>query len=206
MDITVNEKQGYYSFKDPKTIGELIHNLMAEVTREDQVITLFTINGAEIAIQELMESMENIDPAADIVIETSNPRQLALEALEILPEFATHRIDTLTEVVDLLRTQKVQEAMDIFLPVIDDFKWLSLVISSLDSVLGLDLEVLELSDFVVAEKRDKMLDIYSEILDSLEMEDFILLADLLEYELKEELAYWEEITPVIMLMAQRPSN
>ncbi len=206
MDITVNGNQGYYSFEAPKTLGELIHALMLETTREDKVMTSLTIDEKEIAIVESKESREELTPSARVVINTSNPRGLALEALAILPEFTSLRIEALTEIVDLLRTQKVQEAMDLFSPVIDDFKWLSLVLSSLDSVLGLDLSVLELSDSVVHERREKLFSLYREILDSLEMEDFILLADLLEYELKEELAYWEEISSVIMLMAQRPAN
>ncbi len=206
MDITVNGKESGLTINDPKTIGELVSTLVMEVSKNDQVITNLKINDIEIPIQASMQTVENLDPSCTVVIETSNPRLLALEALSMMPDFASSREESLTEIVDMLRTQKVIDAMELFSPVIDDFKWLSVVLSSMDAVLGLDLSVLELSDAVVSDKRDKLFFVFQEILDSLEMEDYILLADLLEYELKEELAYWREIAPVLLLMAQRPSN
>ena len=133
-------------------------------------------------------------------------RQLAISALELLPEFAVQMDEALAEVVDMLRVQQEQEAMARFSALTNDLRWMSLVCDSLDAVLGLDLDGFSNNDSSAQVRRERFLHLCCEIMDSLETGDYILFADLLEYELREEISFWQDLAPTLIFEAKRPCH
>lgn len=136
--------------------------------------------------------------------EVQDSRSVAQEALALLPEFTSQMDEALGDVVDMLRVQKEQEAMARFTLLTQDLYWLDLVFTSLDCILGLDLEAMAVSGSKALDHRDRLVTVLEEIMVSIESQDYILLADLLEYELREEIIFWQHMAPDLILEANRP--
>ncbi len=136
--------------------------------------------------------------------EVQDPRSVAQEALALLPEFTSQMDEALADVVDMLRVRKEQEAMERFALLTQDLYWLDLVFTTLDSILGLDLDALAVSGSNALDHRARLITVLEEIMVSIESRDYILLADLLEYELREEIIFWQQMAPDLIMEANRP--
>lgn len=107
--------------------------------------------------------------------------KLMVESLSTAREFNLKLIHELEKFVDSLERDSVNEALIVLPDIIEGLEWIIQVINFTKDVQKETIDVIELNQNL------------SEMSDALENEDYVLLADITNYEIIEKLKQWQQI-------------
>ncbi len=108
------------------------------------------------------------------------------EILESIREYLPKLISGIESAVDSLRSQEIRKALEIF----------PLIMEGLDWVIKAFYNISEYIDNSVLDK-SRLVDLTKELLEALENEDYVLLADMFEYEVLEILTTMKDYTETL---------
>ncbi len=190
MIIEIDGKKIDLNLEEISNLEELILDVMENKVPGDRLITEVKIN--DVTFSERWPGEAKIIPLDKIYkIEfLTKPLDFVAEKiLEDIPNKIDEIIVGLKEAAELYRVADEQEANLNFVKVVTALRDFINFISQLKRVNIVDWDKLELE-----EDYDKLIKLIDEMLDVQEDEDWILLADLIEYELSPLMESWKGIT------------
>ncbi len=179
-------------FPQAKTLSEVIGELEATFQLKGEVICEIQVNG--IAINEEDEVRLGGTPVTEIeslIICSSEPARLIDQALGSCKEFIPHVKQSCIRTSEKLRSTDVVGAQNQFIETMEGCYWL---VDTLRHVRGASRgpgTLQNLDQWATAET--KMTTIVREVVIAYEAKDYVLVADILEYELSEAIGAWETV-------------
>ena len=179
--------------------GEVMERLVQKIKDEGRVITNIMMNDQSLVGGKQAEFYKfPLHQIETLELITADPYQLANDALESTMEHLQKLKRGCLRTAELFRTGNDIEANDNYSKFIDNLRWFFKAINAMTGMMKIDvnqplaqgMSLQQYQDELVGQILDQMYEVQKE-------EDWIAMADIMEYELVEALSQWERILPVL---------
>jgi hypothetical protein len=130
-------------------------------------------------------------------VETSAGQDLARDFLSAAEDYPPAIAQAVSEVAELFRVSDEREASERYINVLETLQLFLTMLEESRRMLDLDLAAIMYEGRTVADALTRLSELIKELLSAQESEDWVLLADLLEYDLKPELIQWRDIARLL---------
>ncbi|WP_069650363.1 hypothetical protein [Caloranaerobacter ferrireducens] len=110
-------------------------------------------------------------------------QNIVYEALETLYDYSFRLIDGINAAVEDFREQREDKGLEILPQIIEGLQWAIEVVFRTKYVL---------QEYEIEIEEEEIKDLLNELLDAVENQDYVLISDLLEYEIIELLKEWQK--------------
>ena len=140
--------------------------------------------------EALQKKPSDID---SLEVELANLKDLVATNLANALDYLKKLIPGFEQSADLFRAGSEQEANKYYLQILDGIDWFSQVVSVIMSPDEGETELPDTDDESLEVRQKKLTDLMSQMLEANENQDWVLLADILEYEMVPFYKDWEKI-------------
>jgi hypothetical protein len=140
--------------------------------------------------EALQKKPSDID---SLEVELANLKDLVATNLANALDYLKKLIPGFEQAADLFRAGNEQESNKYYLQILDGIDWFSQVISVIMSPDKGETELPDIDDESLEVRQKKLTDLMSQMLEANENQDWVLLADILEYEMVPFYKDWEKI-------------
>ncbi len=205
MDVFVDDNKVDFATRGSETLESAVKRLQRDACRKDHVVVAVRCDGLHLTGEELSQAMERpIDDVRCLEVATTTPaalvRAAAEEAAQMLETVDEQRRRS-AECFSQGKTADGITALTACLGV-----WQQVHDAATKSIHMLDLDPAEVR--VSGEPLEKALalpmDRLQTVRDALKAQDFVLLADVLEYEFDEVVRQWQALLEAIGELARTP--
>ena len=140
--------------------------------------------------EALQKKPSDID---SLEVELANLKDLVATNLANALDYLKKLIPGFEQAADLFRAGNEQEANKYYLQILDGIDWFSQVVSVIMSPDEGETELPDTDDESLEVRQKKLTDLMSQMLEANENQDWVLLADILEYEMVPFYKDWEKI-------------
>lgn len=174
-------------------LGNVIGALSCEVAKSGRFIASLKVNGAELDASFERATDLPLAEVSGIEITTDSSANLALAALTEGGEYLTELRRFLFHLVELYRGGDEVRGGELFVDLVTGLEWFVKVTAAAEKLLMVDFAGTRCGDRTLAEAVDSLNRVLMEIIVAQEQRDWVLLTDLLEYELAHQLEQWQLI-------------
>lgn len=182
---------------DGETLEDILNNILTKKFSKGSFLSKLKINENEIPV----DSKENQDiPLSDIEqleVEISSLQDIVDKNLSNATQYLEKLIPGIEQAAQLFRAGSEQEANQYFVNVVDGIDWFSEVVTIVIRVLRLDPESAIFNGESFRDRQEKHLEMSRQLLEANQNKDWVLLADLLEYEILPFYREWNDLLPQI---------
>jgi hypothetical protein len=195
MQILVNGKN-YASWETvlvnpvDATFGQVMKQVSTKLLSDGQLVTKLVVDGGDITGTE----HENIDVRSDIElieITSNSPAGLIIESMDVISEWLEPLSKSIMKCADEFRLGDDGKAVESFIQVVDGFRLLMVGISQVLRLIQAHFP--DINTDVILDYQNGFSGQLDELIEAQQNQDLIMLADLLEYEIYEQLGRWDEI-------------
>ena len=140
--------------------------------------------------EALQKKPSDID---SLEVELANLKDLVATNLANALNYLKKLIPGFEQAADLFRAGSEQEANKYYLQILDGIDWFSQVVSVIMSPDEGETELPDTDDEILEVRQKKLTDLMSQMLEANQNQDWVLLADILEYEMVPFYKDWEKI-------------
>ena len=140
--------------------------------------------------EALQKKPSDID---SLEVELANLKDLVATNLANALDYLKKLIPGFEQAADLFRAGNEQEANKYYLQILDGIDWFSQVVSVIMSPDEGETELPDTDDESLEVRQKKLTDLMSQMLEANQNQDWVLLADILEYEMVPFYKDWEKI-------------
>ena len=140
--------------------------------------------------EALQKKPSDID---SLEVELANLKDLVATNLANALNYLKKLIPGFEQAADLFRAGNEQEANKYYLQILDGIEWFSQVVSVIMSPDEGETELPDTDDESLEVRQKKLTDLMSQMLEANQNQDWVLLADILEYEMVPFYKDWEKI-------------
>ncbi|MDK2901911.1 MAG: hypothetical protein PWR14_815 [Thermosediminibacterales bacterium] len=151
-------------------LNEILKKIEENLKRFNKLYKEIKING--MSIDEFVNKSENIEVSI-LEITSTTREEIIAESIETAKDYLPKLRDGLHEVLRLFHEGKDQEAISLFISAVDGLEWFNSFLN------GMQLTDLEVNSKKITDYQQMM----KGLLDAWEMQDFLLVSDIIEYEL-----------------------
>ena len=197
MEVWLDQKQ-FSAALDGGNLQDILNDLMNNHLGGQRTLREVKVNGAFYE-QAAMGQPTDVY-RADILlleVETQDTIDVAMHFMNNAQHYLRTIAVSSEKVAELFRISDEREANEHYLRTLDSLQLFMQVLSTSRDALNLDFSR-SLPDGTWPEMHlERMLSLVKEMLEAQEEEDWVLLADLLQYDLVETLHQWQDIIPLI---------
>ena len=193
MKLLINGKEEVGS-----GIGETLGDFLLHIEKvglvQGNVVRSIKLNGHESSPDSKVNRNMRLSEIETLEIEVTNLSDIVDKNIENADAYLIKLIPGIEKSVELFRMGNEQEANQFFINIIDGVDWLS-------QVLDMILEAKAISPDAVfdgksiQERRDNLITFTQQMVDANKNKDWVLLADLLEYEILPYYQEWSNLIP-----------
>ncbi len=198
--IKVNDKEISIDTSSLKTVSDLIEALMKGAIGSSELIKSVQLddNLFESESFRSTKSLPIVDCQSISITTIVDPKGALIELIERMSHYLSHFSDGLTEVADRFRAGAIEEANAMLVSVIEGLQSLTELMETVRafSIPGLDEIKIGEEDLSLREAR--LIGVLENLHDGQEAKDWVVVADILEYELGPSIDEWREILPLII--------
>jgi len=186
---------------DEGSIDELIRRLEAEVLPPETVIRQIHVDGVPVLLNDADRASEilrsGVKGRGSVEVSTATVEELASDSIVEALEYLS-RIETLAPGLAAgFQSTPGPETFESLRQFYEGFYWINLLIERLESTFQIGLESIVLDGVSAPDQHKHFLEVLKELVDAQERQDFLLLADLLEYEVLPVIPFWRKIFTTI---------
>ncbi len=196
MKITINGKEESTQYNHSQ-LGNLLDQITAENNEEGHYLLKVYVDGQEVDFESPKAREIALDAVESLNIEYGTLDSIVERNIDNAEAYLEKFVPGLEKASDLYRTGNSQEASKFFLNIIDGIDWLSMVIDSVIEAKRLDIHKKAYTNQSLQERKEQLLQLTNQALEANKNKDWVLLADLLEYEILPFYQNWAEILPEI---------
>lgn len=180
--------------------GDLVNTLNSELARNQQVISEIKIDGKSVDEElENIISMKQLSQLGRIDFVTSDPLELAFEALRSARAYIKQIIPHCTKAGDLFLKRDLKRAEKEFLDLVNSLDNLTDLLASVQYVLKGKINISHTNDSSLRIAQVRLISAIHELLPAKTNNDYVLLADVLINELPDALREMNDLgIPVLM--------
>ncbi len=195
MEVLVDGKQ-FAGDLVGGTLQELLGDLAQKAVGDDATMREVFINGEpfEEAKQGPADRLGR-ERIQRLEVETIPAREMALHFLTNAENYLAAINQSVARVAELFRVSDEQEASEHYLNTLESIQLFLQMLQECRFILKLDFDSPVLDGMSGEERLHKLLALIKELLAAQEQQDWVLLADILQYDLTAELKLWEGYMP-----------
>jgi len=199
VEIKVNDEAVNLDTNEIETFSGLMEKMATEVLAAEEIVTAVHLNGEQLNDESLMSSGEiPLSEINAISIKTEkDPKEFAVKLLTQTSDYLSQLSPGLCEVADTLRTGNVEQANSMLVQALDGLMLFTELVSTVKNLEGFDESSVKLEGENISSLENRLTEILKNIQAGQESEDWVTVADLLEYELAVILREWMDIIPAI---------
>ncbi|MFQ5561467.1 MAG: hypothetical protein ACE5FU_12915 [Nitrospinota bacterium] len=198
MKITVNGSPVTVG-GEIKTLKSLISTLKKDHIDSQDLITKIVIDEKEV---DISESNFPLTDSSTIALVSEPPRQLAKTSIENLQTHITQILPSLEKSADKFRTEGEEEANKYYSDCLGALQLFSELIDGVSKMLDLDYSKIHSKDGRKNDDIIKTQKLFEAMHEAQTQKDWILLADVIEYELTPVMKNWLDGLPAILAYIQ----
>lgn len=181
-----------------ETLQDVIQYLLDNEIGSDRALKGVLVNGAPYSVAEMGPATAM--PVAEVEsleIETALAREVAMDFMAQAPVYLGAISQAVSAVAELFRVADERDASEQYIAVLESLQLFLSMLEESRRLLQLDLALVVHQEKTAAESLESLSALIKKLLDAQEKEDWVLLADLLEYDLAPELDNWSTLTGLL---------
>jgi hypothetical protein len=186
MKISINGAET----QDPSFQGETMEEVMNAIvkSRQNSYIRRVWLDGQEVSSDS--QDILKISPASVglLELELAELQDLLAKNLTNARDYLVRLIPGFQKAADLFRMGNEQEANQYYLQVLDGIEWFSQVV-----IIIVSTQENKSEEKSLEERQKKLTDLMSQMLEANQNQDWVLMADLMEYEMIPFYKDWEAV-------------
>jgi hypothetical protein len=185
------------------SLGQIIEHVCRQGVSADRVITHIRING-----QELLEDERGLYPDISgeeidlLELQTGLSTEMASRGLRDARDYLERLNPAIGETADLFRTGQDAKALEQYGRCMDGLNWFMQILEGAKQVMALDYHQIQSHKVSIQSYVENLQQNIREMWNAQQDEDWVMLSDLLEYELLPLMEGWKEILPLIQAAAR----
>ncbi len=182
---------------DMDELAMFIDALSCEVGVQGRFIATLAIDGRELYPSSEWYQPRKLEGIRRIEVTTGLSRQLASDALQQGDRCLDELQRTLLQSVELFRSGNDQKGMKLFIDLVSRLEWFVTTVRSVGDIMGVDFATTLMDGTPLSEEVEGMNRILLDIVGAQERRDWVLLGDLLEYELEPQMERCRDLLGVL---------
>lgn len=186
MKISINGTET----EDPSFKGETLEEVLNAIlkSRQDSYVRRIWLDGQEVS-SSTPDTLKTSSATVDLLeLELAQLKDLLANNLSNAKEYLEKLIPGFQKAADLFRMGNEQEANKFYLQIIDGIDWFSQVVLT---IINTKQHVLEGQS--LEERQKKLNELMGQMLEANKNQDWVLMADLLEYEMVPFYEEWQKV-------------
>ncbi len=190
MKISINGDETQEASFQRETLGEVLHAILDN--RRDSYIRRIWLDGQE-ASSNTQDTLKTSTASIELLeLELALLQDLVTNNLTNAREYLEKLVPGFQKAADLFRMGNEQEANQYYLQILDGIDWFSQVILT---IVNAQTNIFE--EQSLEERQKKLTDLMAQMLEANQNQDWVLMADLLEYEMIPFYEDWQEVLSTI---------
>ena len=185
MKISINGAEAEESSFQGETLKEVLDVILK--SRRDSYVRRIWLEGQEVSSSAMDTLMTSITSIELLELELAHLGDLLANNLANAKEYLEKLIPGFQKAADLFRMGNEQEAHKFYLHIRDGIDWFSQVVLNIVKSRGNQVEGQSLGD-----RQEKLTGLMAQMLEANQNQDWVLMADLLEYEMIPYYEDWQE--------------
>jgi len=185
MKISINGAEAEESSFQGETLKEVLDVILK--SRRDSYVRRIWLEGQEVSSSTMDTLMTSITSIELLELELAHLGDLLANNLANAKEYLEKLIPGFQKAADLFRMGNEQEAHKFYLQILDGIDWFSQVVLNIVKSRGNQVEGQSLGD-----RQEKLTGLMAQMLEANQNQDWVLMADLLEYEMIPYYEDWQE--------------
>ena len=185
MKISINGAEAEESSFQGETLKEVLDVILK--SRRDSYVRRIWLEGQEVSSSAMDTLMTSITSIELLELELAHLGDLLANNLANAKEYLEKLIPGFQKAADLFRMGNEQEAHKFYLQILDGIDWFSQVVLNIVKSRGNQVEGQSLGD-----RQEKLTGLMAQMLEANQDQDWVLMADLLEYEMIPYYEDWQE--------------
>ena len=185
MKISINGAEAEESSFQGETLKEVLDVILK--SRRDSYVRRIWLEGQEVSSSAMDTLMTSIASIELLELELAHLGDLLANNLANAKEYLEKLIPGFQKAADLFRMGNEQEAHKFYLHILDGIDWFSQVVLNIVKSRGNQVEGQSLGD-----RQEKLTGLMAQMLEANQNQDWVLMADLLEYEMIPYYEDWQE--------------
>ena len=205
MEIHVNNRTEEVQTEGIQFFGQLMDKLSEKAAEEGGTVLSVKLNGKDLTGKDRSHLEEmSVDDIQQLEVQTGNPKDLARSTLYSIADFLEKLLKELQDTSELFRLGNQERSNQSFLRCLDGMQVFMHTLETCRKLLGISFELLLVpgengqNDITVGESRRRLFTVLDNMIDAQTDQDWVLMADMLEYELIPILEDWRNIIPAIL--------
>ena len=185
MKISINGAEAEESSFQGETLKEVLDVILK--SRRDSYVRRIWLEGQEVSSSAMDTLMTSITSIELLELELAHLGDLLANNLANAKEYLENLIPGFQKAADLFIMGNEQEAHKFYLQILDGIDWFSQVVLNIVKSRGNQVEGQSLGD-----RQEKLTGLMAQMLEANQNQDWVLMADLLEYEMIPYYEDWQE--------------
>ena len=193
MKLLVNGKEETVSHMG-ETLGDLLLHIEKEGVPQGNVVRAIKIDGQESSPDSPEAQKTPLSEIATLEVEISTLSDIINKNIENADAYLIRLIPGIEKSVELFRMGNEQEANKFFINIIDGIDWLSQVLDMILTAKAISPDTV-FDGKSIQDRRASLVGLTQQMVDANKNQDWVLLADLLEYEILPYYQEWSNLLP-----------
>ena len=210
MKIIINGDESQETFTG-NTLGEILDQIQATKVLQGTVIAYLNLDGQGVEFGQDTEPgrytrEKDISEVGVMEVEITSVQAIVLKNLNNVETYLEKLIPGIQKGAELFQREDEVEANKFFINIVDGMDWVSQVLDGVFKTMQMAPETLEFDGKTLAERQILLIDLTKQLLKANENKDWILTADLLEYEIAPFYQEWSQWLPKLKSKVAEPRN
>ncbi|MCF8719771.1 hypothetical protein [Nitrospina gracilis] len=194
MKIYINGTEDNTSYTQTR-LGDLLEHIQKETLQEDQFLFKIRVNEKSVEFGSNETKETPLTEVQKLEIETSSMNDMVNENIQNAIGYLERLIPGLEQVGNMFRDGNQQQANQLFMDVVDGIDWFSQLVELVVQARQLDVNAVQYNGKTLSDRKQQLLTMTQSVLEVHKKQDWIRLADLLEYEFLPYYKDWLEVLP-----------
>ena len=193
MKLLINGKEEPFSFAG-KTLGDFLVYIEQGGVERGNVVRSIKFNGEQYSPDSPLAQQTPLSEIETLEMEVSTLLDIIDRNVENADAYLMKLIPGIEKAVELFRSGNEQEANQFFLSIIDGMDWLSQVLDMILTAKEISPDTL-IHGKSFKDRRANLIDFTEQMVNANKNKDWVLMADLLEYEILPYYRQWSSFLP-----------
>jgi len=180
-------------------VRDILDAILQEVDASKYFISRLLVDGKEVSANA--EDINDLPVAgvATLEVDVNLLNDSLVKNVSNAQNYLKRLLPGIEKASELFRNENEIEANKFFVQIIDGIDWFSQVLQVVVAAQGFSLEELSIDGKTMKERHDQLTHLTLQMVDANKNRDWVLLADLLEYEIFPYYEEWESLLPALIL-------
>ncbi|MFQ5673645.1 MAG: hypothetical protein ACE5G9_11160 [Nitrospinales bacterium] len=205
MKILINGREETAKYSGDN-LGSLLDQIKSAKVLPGTYINTLLLNGRPLEPDAEKTRSIPVTEIETLEIEIITILDILSKNIANVEDYLKKLIPGIEKTAELFQMGNDQEASQLFVKIVDGIEWVSQALNEILKALMADPNTLQVNGKTIQERHNTLIDLTNQLLEAHKNKDWVLVADLLAYEIAPYYKEWQETIPELKKMAQEIIN